>query len=95
MLDLFQLKKKLISQLLQHWSQFSSMLNILYTAQKEDRTLHMATAIIHTPFKIPACWHKNQALQPEQGAHQEGGGFVDEISVQICWFASQQDRAHC
>lgn len=95
--NLFQLKVELTSQLLRHWSQFSFILKILYAAQEKDRTLHMAPALIHTPFKIPACWSENQALHPEQGAQQEGEGvlrmrsLVSELAVQFCWFASQQD----
>lgn len=95
----FQLKVELISWLLQHWSQFSSMPKILYAAQEKDRTLHMAQALIYTPFKIPACWSENWALRPEQGIHQQGERFADaisvsELAVQFCWFASQWDAVH-
>lgn len=48
------------------------MLKVLYTAQEKDGTLHMAPALIHTPFKTPARWSENQALYPEQGAQQAG-----------------------
>jgi len=48
--SLFQLKLELTLQLLQHWSQFSFMLNILHTAQEKDRTLHNHTSINSHPI---------------------------------------------
>lgn len=86
--NLFQLKVELTSQLLQHWSQFSFMLKILYAAQEKARTFHMAPALIHTPFKIPACWSENQALHPEQGAQQEGESVLRIRSPSPSWLFS-------
>lgn len=86
--NLFQLKVELTLQLLQHWSQFSFMLKTLFTAQEKDRTLHMAPALIHTPFKIPACWSENQALHPAQGAQQERDSVLRMRSASPSWLFS-------
>lgn len=43
----------------------------------------MAPALIHTLFKIPACWSENQALHPEQGAQQEGDSVLQMRSPSL------------